>query len=93
MKVRVSDVAVGQCFLQGRSVKKKVADDKASIVKNGKVRSRKIKGDPEVEQTSCPLEMLGIGMSRHPEMVVEIGDGNPLKRRRRAISEIPPEVD
>jgi hypothetical protein len=84
MKVRASEVSIGQCFLQGRSLKKKTADDKAITVKNGKVSTRKLKGDPQVELTYCPLEMLGTGMSpRHPETMIEIGDGNPLKKRRR----------
>ncbi len=83
MKVRASEVSIGSCFLQGRSLKKKVADDKALTVKNGKASTRKLKGDPEVELTGCPLEMLGLGMSRHPEVIVEIGDGNPLRKRRR----------
>jgi hypothetical protein len=82
MKVRVSEVPVFSCFLQGKSTKKKVSDDRASTIKRGRVRTGKIKGDPEVTHVSCPLEMLGIGMPRHPETVVEIGDGNPFRKRR-----------
>ena len=84
MKVRTSEIPVGSCFLQGRSVRKKTSDDKAATIKaSGKVSTRKIKGDPEVEMTSCPLSMLGVGMRRHPETIVQIGDGNPLPRRKK----------
>lgn len=83
MKVRTSEVAVGSCFIQGRAVRKKTAEDKAATVKSsGKVSTRKIKGDPEVELTTCPLNMLGVGMRRHPETIVQIGDKNPLRRRK-----------
>lgn len=83
MKVRTSEVPVGNCFLQGRVTRKKTDDDKALSVKpSGKVSTRKIKGDPEVEMVSCPLSMLGLGMRRHPETIVQIGDGNPLRRRK-----------
>lgn len=82
VKVHVSEVGVGSCFFQGKKLKKKVADDRALSVTNGKVRTGKVKGDPKVVATTCPLEMLGLGMPRHPEMIVEIGDGNPLRRRR-----------
>lgn len=83
MKVRMSDVNVGSCFFQGKTLKKKVADDRALSVSGGKVKTRKMKGDPKVVETTCPLEMLGLGMPRHPEMIVEIGDGNPFRRRRK----------
>ncbi len=82
MKVRVSDVPVFSCFLQGKTTKKKVSDDRATTITGGRVKTKKIKGDPEVTHVSCPLEMLGIGMPRHPEAVVEIGDGNPFRRRK-----------
>lgn len=84
MKIRTSEVPVQSCFMQGRTLRKKVADDKASTRSAmGKVSTKKIKGDPEVDLVSCPLSMLGVGMRRHPETIVQIGDGNPLPRRKR----------
>ena len=84
MKIRTSEIPVGNCFLQGRVTRKKTDDDKALTLKkpSGKVSTRKIKGDPEVEMVHCPLEMLGLGMRRHPETIVQIGDGNPIRRRK-----------
>lgn len=82
MKLRISEIPIFSCFLQGRKTKKKVDDDRVLSVKNGKVSTRKQKGDPEVELTTCPLEMLGLGQSRHPETLIQIGDGNPLRRRK-----------
>lgn len=82
MKVRVSDVPILSCFIQGKKEKKKVAEDKILTVSRGKVSTRKLKGDPQVELTTCSLEMLGLGMAKHPETIVEIGDGNPLRRRK-----------
>lgn len=84
MKIRTSEVPVQSCFLQGRTLRKKVADDRAATRSvSGKVSTKKIKGDPEVELVSCPLGMLGVGMRRHPEAIVQIGDGNPLRRNRK----------
>lgn len=85
MKVKFSGVSVGTCFFHGKKgqVKKKVADDKmAAISPTGRVSTRKVKGDPEVEPETCPLRYLGVGLRRHPDQVVEIGDGNILKKRR-----------
>lgn len=86
MKVKFVDLPLGSCFLHGRKgdVKKKVTDHKAANVReNGKVSTRKVKGDPDVEPMPCPLRYLGVGLRRHPDQVVEIGDGNILKRKRR----------
>lgn len=82
MKVQISDLFVGSCFFQGKKLKKKVSDDQVLSVNKGKASTRKLKGDSKVTPTTCPLEMLGLGMPNHPEMIVEIGDGNPLRRRR-----------
>jgi hypothetical protein len=82
VKVRTSEISVGQCFRHGRVVRKKVEDDKAVTRSvSGKVSTRKIKGDPEVEITQCPLNMLGVGLRRHPETVVQIGDSKPRRRK------------
>jgi hypothetical protein len=83
MKIRVHEIPIGSCFLQGKSVKKKVGDDKAAVVGlSGRVSTRKLKGDPEVEPTACPLKYLAVGLRRHPDAVVEIGDGNLLKGKK-----------
>lgn len=83
MKIRLNEIQVGNCFIaKNGQVKKKVGDDKAaSIGSSGKVSTRKIKSDSEVEYTSCPLRFLAVGLRRHPDAVVEIGDGNLLKRK------------
>lgn len=96
MKVKFTELPVGSCFIHGRGggalghggggMKKKVGEAKASSVKaNGRVSTRKVKGDPEVEPSPCPLRLLGVGLRRHPEGVVEIGDGDLLggKKARR----------
>lgn len=84
MKVRISDLPVGSCFLAPKGGrKKKVSDEKVATVKeNGKVSYRKLKTDPEVEPTPCEIRELGVGLRRHPDFMVEIGDGNTQKRRR-----------
>lgn len=86
MKVRLKDVPVGSCYLQGRGkeIKKKLSDGRAVVVGlNGKEKYRKLKGDPQVDlMPACPVDYLGVGLRKHPEQVVEIGDGNILKRRR-----------
>lgn len=85
MKIRVHEIPVGSCFMgKNGQVKKKVSDDKCAVVSmNGKVSTRKLKGDPEVESTACPLKYLAVGLRRHPDAVVEIGDGNILKGRKK----------
>lgn len=85
MKVRFGELPVGSCFMHGRSaLRKKVGDEKTATVRgNGKVSTRKMKGNPEVEPSPCPLKYLGVGLRRHPDAVVEIGDGNIVERRTR----------
>jgi hypothetical protein len=85
MKVTFKDLMVGSCFVDPKGdTKKKVSDSKASSVDDvGKVKTRKVKSAVEVEPTACELKYLGVGLRRHPELVVEIGDGNPYKRSRR----------
>jgi hypothetical protein len=69
--------------LQGKKERKKVADDKAaSFGVGGRVNTRKVKSDPEVDQITCRLRFLGVGLRRHPDVIVEIGDGNILKGRK-----------
>lgn len=81
MKIPLSHVPVGDCFMQGRTMRKKVDDGKVlSIGAKGRTSTRKVKGDPEVEVRSCDLKFLGAGLRRHPEAIIQIGDGNILKR-------------
>lgn len=90
MKIKLSGLSIGLCFSRNKGkVMKKVADGRvATVGKNGKVRTRAQKGDPEVEQANCPLRFIGIGMTRtHPEEVVEIGDGRPRVRGVRSLRE------
>lgn len=85
MKVKFSGLSVGSCFTGGRGkgVRKKVEDAKyATVGRRGKVRSRDQNGDPDVDAVPCPLRYIGVGMRGHPDAVVEIGDGNPNKKRR-----------
>jgi hypothetical protein len=83
MLIRLSQLPVFSCFMQGKKERKKVDDGKVLTI-NGKGRSstRAVKRDPEVEQISCSLRYLGAGQRRHPETIIQIGDGNLLKRRK-----------
>lgn len=85
MRMKFTEIPVGSCFVaKNGQIKKKVSEKKACIVKdNGKVNTRKMMGDPDVDQTVCPLRYLGVGLRKHPDLVVEIGDGNILERRNR----------
>lgn len=85
MKLRLSEVPVGSCYTAGKSKKvlKKIEDGRAaSIGLGGRVSMRATKGDPDVDLIeACPLKYLGVGLRRHPDVVVEIGDGNILRPR------------
>lgn len=83
---KFSEISVGSCFWQKNRMKKKIQERRIAIVreKDGKVLKRKVKGDPEVEETPCEIRYLGVGLRRTPEQVVEIGDGNPLRKRKRS---------
>ena len=83
MKIRLNEMQVGNCFIdkKGQEKKKVEGDRVASIGSSGKVSMRKAKGNAEVEQTICSLRFLAVGMRRHPDAVVEIGDGNLLKKK------------
>ncbi len=86
MKVKFSQLAVGSCFTgrDRRTIRKKVGDDRVLTVgKNGRPRTRKQKGDPEVATAGCTLRMIGAGLKRHPETVIEIGDRDPRRNRGR----------
>ena len=86
MKIRLSEVWAGSCFFGKKDkIFKKLEDGKTVTISGaGRVSTKKIKGDPEVEtMDACPLKFLGVGLRRHPDLVVEIGDGNILKKRKR----------
>jgi len=86
MKIRFTDLQVGSCFVgKNGKVRKKVSERQAADIRESDrvVSKRKVKGNPEVESAFCPLELLGVGLRRHPERVVEIGDGNILERRKK----------
>lgn len=84
MKIKLSDLHVGTCFTDKKgNEKKKVGDRKiASVKPSGRVSMRKIKGNPEVEPSPCSLRLFGVGLRRHPDVIVEVGDGNLLKGRK-----------
>lgn len=85
MRVRFTEIPVGSCFTHGKSqdVKKKVDEKKMLVIKDsGKVSTRKMKGDPEVDATNCPLRYLGAGLRKHPEVLIQIGDGNILAPKK-----------
>lgn len=87
MKIKLSDLPIGTCFTgKNGEMKKKIADRKVASVAemNGRVRMRKVKGNPEVEPSPCSLRLFGVGLRRHPDLMVEIGDGNPLKSNKNA---------
>lgn len=85
MKIKLSDLPVGTCFTgKNGEMKKKVSDRKiASVKDNGRVSMRKIKGDPEVDPSPCSIRLFGVGLRRHPDVMVEVGDGNLLKKKDR----------
>ena len=83
MKISLSEIADNACYQYRRRIRKKLADGRTVTVgPSGKVSTRALKGDPKVTPVTCPLKFLGVGLRRHPATVVEIGDGNILKRRR-----------
>lgn len=76
MKVTLSELPVGSCFLQGKgkTIKKKIEGEKtATVAMNGRVKTRKVRGNPQVEPVPCTLRLFGVGLRRHPDQVVEIG--------------------
>lgn len=78
MKGRISELSPGTCFKQGKTMKKKLADGRVvSVTKKGKVRIVAPKTDPVVSAVSCDLHFLGLGLRKHPELMVELGNGRP----------------
>lgn len=74
---RLSDLSPGHCYRKpgrGSVLRKKLSDGRiAEVGTDRRVKFRKERGDPLVEQISCPLKYLGIGQRRHPEAVIEVG--------------------
>lgn len=80
MKAKLSDLPDGSCFTQGGRLKKKLPDGRVAMVAaGGKVRTRTPKGNPTVSVAACPLHMLGVGLRKTPDMMIEIGNGRPRK--------------
>lgn len=85
MKMKFSDLPDQSCFLgKNGEMKKKVAGKKVAIRResDGRISMRKMRGNPEVDDCACSIGLFGVGLRRHPDMIVEIGDGNTLKRNR-----------
>lgn len=86
MKMRLSDLPPGSCFKQGKTVKKKLSDGRVVTVgAKGRVRIAEPKGDPVVASVSCELKLLGVGLRRHPEQIVEMGSGRPVRIQDRKL--------
>lgn len=86
MKVRVSSLPEFSCFVgKGGAERKKLDNGRvAAVGPKGRISIRKMKGDPEVEpMAGCPLKLFGVGHRRHPDIMVEIGDGNILSPKRK----------
>jgi hypothetical protein len=86
VKKRLSELLPGSCFKQGRTLKKKLPDGRVvSVSPKGKVRFAVPKGDPVVSSVSCDLKMLGLGLRKHPELMVEMGNGKPTHTRTQKL--------
>jgi len=78
--MRLSDLPPGSCFKQGKSLKKKLPDGRVvSVNPKGRVRITTPKSDPVVNSTQCELPILGVGLRKHPELMVEMGNGRPAR--------------
>lgn len=81
--IKFTEVPIGTCFIHGRQEKKRIAEQKTMVVKDsGKRITRKMKGNPEVEQKICSLRYLGVGLNNVPDELIQMGDGNILERRK-----------
>lgn len=78
MRGRISELSPGTCFKQGKTTKKKLPDGRVvSVNAKGKVRIVTPKTDPVVTSVSCDLTMIGLGLRKHPELMIEMGNGRP----------------
>lgn len=85
MKIKLSGLPIMSCFVgKNGEMRKKVGDKKVLKVNEstGRVSTRKVKTDPEVEPVPCSIRYLGAGGRMHPDMLIQIGDGNLLKNRK-----------
>ena len=84
MKVKLSSLTEFQCFLDGRGKEKKLVENGRvlSVNAKGKVSYKKVKGDPEVEPKPCSISLFGAGHRRHPDVLIQIGDGNILRPKK-----------
>jgi hypothetical protein len=77
VKTKFSALESGKCFSRGRrgGVWKKLPDGRMISVskKTGKTLTRVVKKDPNITTVSCPLNLLGTGLSRVPDTLIEIG--------------------
>ncbi len=76
MKIKFRDLSPGNCFKRGKKGRpqKKLDDGRVlTATATGKQRSRKVKGNPNIEPVSCPLPFLGAGLRTTPGHIVEIG--------------------
>ena len=77
-KVRLSELNPGTCFKHGKTEKKKLGDGRVvSVGTNRKPRYSTPKNDPLVSVVSCNLSLIGTGLRKHPEYMVEMGSGKP----------------
>lgn len=86
MKLKFVDVPEGGCFASGsgRPSKKLVDGRCASITKKGKQRIvRCPKQERDVQTTTCPLSLLGAGLSGPKRGLVEIGRALPHEPEKR----------
>lgn len=78
MKTRLSALRPGECFRQGKTLKKKLTEDTVVwATPKGKVRTATPKNDPAVSAESCSLNLIGLGQRKHPELMIEMGSGKP----------------
>lgn len=77
-KVRLSELSPGTCFKQGKTEKKKLSDGRVvSVDAKKRTRFSTPKNDPLVSVVSCNLSLIGTGLRKHPEFMVEMGSVRP----------------
>lgn len=78
MRAKFQDLTDGSCYLQRGRMRKKVSGStSATVGRDGRVRRRRVSGNPTVESVPCDVRHLGVGLRRIPDTVMEMG------RRRR----------
>jgi hypothetical protein len=85
--MRLSELPPGSCFKQGKTTKKKLPDGRVvSVSLKGKVKIVSPKNDPLISSVSCDLQMLGVGLRKHPELMVEMGNGKPKHTKNQKLT-------